>query len=641
MAAASPTPLASYSNGGRISRQSSMHSSLHQSRRESPMSLLGQSHGFTANAPMMQRIDIGDSSDEDEIEAPMKLNPYTRALLGQDGPSSPDRQARGPPKLRISRNSLGHTSDTPMQDSITPAPSLRIKRVPLRGAPMRRLRRTPQGDDDQQQPSIIDDNMSMQQAGSPHARSPPRAGSPRIVRITSPSQDQENINAAHAKAESVMRVNSSSSKVDSMMKDASLKDSVMKSDRSSRPSSNHDHKPAPLAPVSVNTPLRPAPPPPPKMSVLETATSAAGASTVKQKKRRRAFMVNGKPYQEIGRIGKGGSSDVYRVMAENGKLFALKRVKLEDADENAVRGYKGEIDLLRKLEGVERVVRLFDWEVDEEKQILSVLMDIGESDLARILRMKIDPEDARLDLSFTRYYWKEMLECVASVHEHDIVHSDLKPANFLLIQGRLKLIDFGIANAIDIEHTVNVHRDSHVGTPNYMSPESLQDANAGARHGPHGDSSLGRCMKLGKPSDVWSLGCILYQMVYGRPPFAHIANQIHRVMAIVNPNVGIEFPSHGLGDVRIPVGLRRTLKRCLLRDPSRRPTIPEMLSERDEFLYPDAGDDLKIPEALLGQIIQRVADRFRDQSRPMPSEDEIRQYPSSFYAKIRDLMDEV
>ncbi|KAK8155510.1 kinase-like domain-containing protein [Phyllosticta citribraziliensis] len=606
MAAASPTPLSSYSNGGRISRQGSMHSSLHQSRRESPISLLGQSHGFTANAPMMQRIDIGDSSDEDEIEAPMKLNPYTRALLGQDGPNSPDRQARGPPKLRISRNSLGHT-DTPMQDSITPAPSLRIKRVPLRGAPMRRLRRTPQGDEDPQQ---------------------------------HPSQDQENVNVAHAKAESVMRVNSSS-KVDSMLKDSSLKDSVMKADRISRPSSNQDHKPAPLAPVSVNTPLRPAPPPPPKMSVLETATSAAGASTVKQKKRRRAFMVNGKPYQEIGRIGKGGSSDVYRVMAENGKLFALKRVKLEDADENAVRGYKGEIDLLRKLEGVERVVRLFDWEVDEEKQILSVLMDIGESDLARILRMKIDPEDARLDLSFTRYYWKEMLECVASVHEHDIVHSDLKPANFLLIQGRLKLIDFGIANAIDIEHTVNVHRDSHVGTPNYMSPESLQDANASSRHGPNGDSSLGRCMKLGKPSDVWSLGCILYQMVYGRPPFAHIANQIHRVMAIVNPNVGIEFPSHGLGDVRIPVGLRRTLMRCLQRDPSRRPTIPEMLSERDEFLYPDAGDDLKIPEALLGQIIQRVADRFRDQSRPMPTEDEIRQYPSSFYAKIRDLMDEV
>ena len=90
-------------------------------------------------------------------------------------------------------------------------------------------------------------------------------------------------------------------------------------------------------------------------------------------------------------------------------------------------------------------------------------MELGESDLARIIRMKLDPADAKLDLSFTRYYWKEMLECVGAVHDHDIVHSDLKPANFLLVQGRLKLIDFGIANAIEVDHTVNVHRDSHIG----------------------------------------------------------------------------------------------------------------------------------------------------------------------------------
>lgn len=84
-------------------------------------------------------------------------------------------------------------------------------------------------------------------------------------------------------------------------------------------------------------------------------------------------MVNGKLYSQMGKVGKGGSSDVYRVMAENGKMFALKRVKLEDADESAVRGYKGEIELLKKLETVERVVRLFDYEVDEQKQCLSVV----------------------------------------------------------------------------------------------------------------------------------------------------------------------------------------------------------------------------------------------------------------------------
>ena len=60
-------------------------------------------------------------------------------------------------------------------------------------------------------------------------------------------------------------------------------------------------------------------------------------------------------------------------MAENFKLLALKKVKLEDADEAAVRGYKGEIDLLQKLRNVDRVVRLYDWEMDEQRQVLSLV----------------------------------------------------------------------------------------------------------------------------------------------------------------------------------------------------------------------------------------------------------------------------
>lgn len=390
-----------------------------------------------------------------------------------------------------------------------------------------------------------------------------------------------------------------------------------------------------LAVRSQNTPHRPAPPPP-KMTMLETATANAGAASASQAKRKRNYIsVNGKLFTRMDCIGRGGSSKVYRVMAENYKVFALKRVTLEDQDELAIRGYKGEIDLLKKLEKVDRVVTLLDWEINEERRTLSVLMEMGESDLNRVLTLRLNSEDATFDVTFTRYFWKEMLECVQSVHQFDIVHSDLKPANFLLLQGKLKLIDFGISNAI-ADDTVNVHREQHIGTPNYMSPEALLDSNAGNAQ----PSVTGKVMKLGKPSDVWSLGCILYQMTYGKPPFAHISDPYRKIMAIPNPKQVISFPDVGVGGISVPSGLIRTIRGCLNRNPTQRPTVDQLLAYGDPFLYPDAAakDTVPVSQELIARLQHNIIKHVRQKG--MPTDAELSTWPAKFFASIKAAVEE-
>jgi len=390
-----------------------------------------------------------------------------------------------------------------------------------------------------------------------------------------------------------------------------------------------------LAARSQNTPHRPAPAPP-KMTVLETATAPAGAASASQARKKRNYIsVNGKLFTRMDCIGRGGSSKVYRVMAENYKVFALKRVTLEDQDELAIRGYKGEIDLLRKLENVDRVVRLFDWEINLERQTLSVLMEMGETDLNRVLTLRLNAEDGKFDITFARYFWKEMLECVQAVHQHEIVHSDLKPANFLLLQGKLKLIDFGIANSIGND-TVNVHREQHIGTPNYMSPEALIDSNTGSGL----PSTAGKVMKLGKPSDVWSMGCILYQITYGKPPFAHIANQMQRIMAIPNPNHTIDFPDTGVGGVSVSTGLVRTLKACLNRNPFQRPTVEQLLAQSDPFLYPDTAirDTVPVGQELIARLQHNIIKHIREKG--MPEEAELATWPARFFTSIKAAVEE-
>jgi eukaryotic-like serine/threonine-protein kinase len=144
----------------------------------------------------------------------------------------------------------------------------------------------------------------------------------------------------------------------------------------------------------------------------------------------------------------------------------------------------------------------------------------------------------------------EVGQALDYAHGHDIVHRDIKPENVLLHDGHAVVADFGICRAIT--HSTDADpitlAGMAVGTPQYMSPEQA----AGER-------------QIDGRSDVYSLGCVLYEMLVGEPPFTGRTAQavIARRFAGVIPSIRVVRPV-------VPVELERAVLRALALDPDKR-----------------------------------------------------------------------
>ena len=202
-----------------------------------------------------------------------------------------------------------------------------------------------------------------------------------------------------------------------------------------------------------------------------------------------------------GVVGRGKFSTVYlATRTSDGLTVALKKIKLGcgHGDNHRMRQKcLREVELLQSLDHA-NIIRYLDSFLAPPNSLGIVFEWATAGDLRKHLN-SIRDRGIRLPESVIWKSFVQICNALAHMHEKRVLHRDLKPANiFLMKDGSLKVGDLGLGRTLSDD---TPEAFSKVGTPLYMSPESLK-----------GES-------YGEKSDIWSLGCILYEMAMLRSPF--------------------------------------------------------------------------------------------------------------------------
>ncbi|XP_051643895.1 serine/threonine-protein kinase 36 isoform X2 [Manacus candei] len=247
-------------------------------------------------------------------------------------------------------------------------------------------------------------------------------------------------------------------------------------------------------------------------------------------------------YHVLEMIGEGSFGRVYKGRRKHSaQVVALKFIPKVGRSEKELKNLQREIEIMRGLHHPNIIQMLDSFETDKE---VVVVTDYAEGELFQILE-----DDGSLPEDQVQTIAAQLVSALYYLHSHRILHRDMKPQNILLGKdGVVKLCDFGFARAMSI-HTMVL--TSIKGTPLYMSPELVEER-------PYDHTA-----------DLWSVGCILYELFVGTPPF--YTNSIFQLVSLIVKDP-VKWPT-----AMSPV-FKSFLQGLLMKDPHQRLSWPELLS---------------------------------------------------------------
>ncbi|XP_017680806.1 PREDICTED: serine/threonine-protein kinase 36 [Lepidothrix coronata] len=247
-------------------------------------------------------------------------------------------------------------------------------------------------------------------------------------------------------------------------------------------------------------------------------------------------------YHVLEMIGEGSFGRVYKGRRKHSaQVVALKFIPKVGRSEKELKNLQREIEIMRGLHHPNIIQMLDSFETDKE---VVVVTDYAEGELFQILE-----DDGSLPEDQVQTIAAQLVSALYYLHSHRILHRDMKPQNILLGKdGVVKLCDFGFARAMSI-HTMVL--TSIKGTPLYMSLELVEER-------PYDHTA-----------DLWSVGCILYELFVGTPPF--YTNSIFQLVSLIVKDP-VKWPT-----AMSPV-FKSFLQGLLMKDPHQRLSWPELLS---------------------------------------------------------------